>query len=212
MCSVCSFFFFFFFKYLFIWLGWVLSAACGIFVSQPRIEPRLLALGTWSLSHWTMGKSQCGICSALLIACFPGGRDGKESAYNAGDLGSTPGSGRSPGKGMATHSSILAWRIPWRVEPGRLHGVTKSWTWLSDWLTWISCIVSTVRQWQCSVGLHCMWHSAWKVTKCLWLTETQSCLVTSERIFSVLRSWMPWPPSLAVSNSRTPHICLNSID
>ena len=45
-----------------------------------------------------------------------------------------------------------------------------------------------------SVGLHCMWHSAWKVTKCLWLTETQSCLVPSERIFSVLRSWMPWPP------------------
>ena len=27
--------------------------------------------------------------------------------------GVTPGSGRSPGKGMATHSSILAWRIPW---------------------------------------------------------------------------------------------------
>ena len=31
-------------------------------------------------------------------------------------------------KGMATHSSILAWRIPWTEEPG----VTKSWTQLSD--------------------------------------------------------------------------------
>ena len=31
----------------------------------------------------------------------------------AGDPGSIPGSGRSPGEGMATHSSILAWRIPW---------------------------------------------------------------------------------------------------
>ena len=30
---------------------------------------------------------------------FPGGSDGKVSAYNAGDLGSIPGSGRSPGKG-----------------------------------------------------------------------------------------------------------------
>ena len=30
---------------------------------------------------------------------FPGGSDGKASAYNAGDLGSTPGSGRSPGEG-----------------------------------------------------------------------------------------------------------------
>ena len=30
---------------------------------------------------------------------FPGGSDGKESACNAGDLGSVPGSGRSPGEG-----------------------------------------------------------------------------------------------------------------
>ena len=30
---------------------------------------------------------------------FPGGSDGKVSAYNAGDLGSIPGSGRSPGEG-----------------------------------------------------------------------------------------------------------------
>ena len=33
---------------------------------------------------------------------------------------------------MATHSSTLAWRIPWREEPGRLHGVAKSRTRLSD--------------------------------------------------------------------------------
>ena len=35
-------------------------------------------------------------------------------------------------KGMATHSSILAWRIPWTEEPGGLHGVTKSQIQLSD--------------------------------------------------------------------------------
>ena len=35
-------------------------------------------------------------------------------------------------EGMATHSSILAWRIPWTEEPGGLvHRVTKSWTRLS---------------------------------------------------------------------------------
>ena len=39
---------------------------------------------------------------------FPGGSDGKESACSAGDLGLIPGLGRSPGEGMATHSSILA--------------------------------------------------------------------------------------------------------
>ena len=45
-----------------------------------------------------------------------GGSAGKESARNAGDLGSVPGLGRSPGeKGMATQSSILAWRIPGSV-------------------------------------------------------------------------------------------------
>ena len=87
---------------------------------------------------------------------FPHGSAGKESACNAGDLGSTPGLGRSPGEGVhypcqyswaslvaqlvknppatwetsvrslgwedplkmgtATHSSILAWRIPWTVQ------------------------------------------------------------------------------------------------
>ena len=51
---------------------------------------------------------------------FPGGSDSNASAYNAGDLGSIPGLGRSPGEGMVTHSSSLAWRIPWTEEPGRL--------------------------------------------------------------------------------------------
>ena len=46
--------------------------------------------------------------------------DGKSSASNAGDPGLIPELGRSPEKGMATHSSILAWRIPWTEEPDRL--------------------------------------------------------------------------------------------
>ena len=50
----------------------------------------------------------------------PGGSDGKASAYNAGDPGSIPGLGRSPREGMATHSSILAWKIPYTEEPGGL--------------------------------------------------------------------------------------------
>ena len=35
-------------------------------------------------------------------------------------------------EGMATHSSVLAWRISWTEEPGGLHGVAKSQTQLSD--------------------------------------------------------------------------------
>ena len=42
--------------------------------------------------------------------------DSKESACNAGDLGSILGWEEPLEKGMATHSSILAWRIPWTEE------------------------------------------------------------------------------------------------
>ena len=56
----------------------------------------------------------------LVLKGFPGSSAGKESDCNAGDLGSILGSGRSPGEGMATHSSNLAWRIPGTGEPGCL--------------------------------------------------------------------------------------------
>ena len=46
--------------------------------------------------------------------------DSKGSACNTRDPGSTTGLGRSLEKGMAIHSSILAWRIPWTEESGRL--------------------------------------------------------------------------------------------
>ena len=54
---------------------------------------------------------------------FPGVLDDKESACHAGDLGLIPGSGRSLQKGMATHSSILAWEIKWTEEPGGLQSM-----------------------------------------------------------------------------------------
>ena len=44
------------------------------------------------------------------------------------DLGSIPQLGRSLKEGTTTHSSILAWRIPWTEEPVRVHGVSKNWT------------------------------------------------------------------------------------
>jgi len=40
-----------------------------------------------------------------------------------GDLGSIPGLRRSTGEGNSNHSSILAWRIPWKEEPGRLQSM-----------------------------------------------------------------------------------------
>ena len=60
----------------------------------------------------------------------------KSPAANAGDIrdtGSIPGSGRSPGEGMAIHSSVLAWRTPCTEKPGRLqstgsHRVRHDWS------------------------------------------------------------------------------------
>ena len=49
---------------------------------------------------------------------------------NAGNVGLIPGSKGAVEKAMATHSSILAWQIPWTEEPGGLHfmGSQKSQT------------------------------------------------------------------------------------
>ena len=65
---------------------------------------------------------------------FPSGSDGKESAGNAGDLGSIPGSGRSPGEGNGNPLQQSCLENPmdggaWRAT---VHGVTKSRTRLSD--------------------------------------------------------------------------------
>ena len=113
---------------------------------------------------------------------FPGGHFidssvGKESAYNSGDPGSIPGSGRSSGerigyplqyswaslvaqlvknppamretwvrslgwdnpleKGKATHSSILAWRIPWPLQSMGSQGVRHDWATFAFTFMWL---------------------------------------------------------------------------
>ena len=57
---------------------------------------------------------------------FPNGSEVKASASNAGDLGLIPELGNPLEKRKATHSSILAWRIPWTEEPGRLQSMGYS--------------------------------------------------------------------------------------
>ena len=71
---------------------------------------------------------------------FPCGLDSRESTYNAGDLGSIPGSGRSLEEEMATHSSCLARRVPWAEEPGGLQSmglqrVGPEWVSNTLWMT-----------------------------------------------------------------------------
>ena len=66
---------------------------------------------------------------------FPSSSAIKNLPDNAGDIRDMVSiSGKIPGGGNGTHSSILAWRIPWREKPGGLyvvHGVAKCQTQLS---------------------------------------------------------------------------------
>ena len=65
---------------------------------------------------------------------FPGGSDGKASVYNAGDLGSIPGLGRSPGEGNGNPLQDYCLENPMnrRAWQSTVHGVAKSRTRLSD--------------------------------------------------------------------------------
>ena len=68
-------------------------------------------------AHWV---KQLKLYSTFTKEGFPGGSDGKESVCNAGDLVRSLGLEDPLEKELATHSSILAWRIPWTEKPGRL--------------------------------------------------------------------------------------------
>ena len=90
---------------------------------------------------WVVGSlcssaqdAQCGLVSPFPPLGFPGGSDGKASAWNAGDPGSIPGSGRSPGEGNGNPLQYSCLENP--TDRGAwwatIHGVAKSQTRLSD--------------------------------------------------------------------------------
>ena len=62
----------------------------------------------------------CFLLPEIAPGGLPWGSVSEEATCSAGDVGSIPGSGRSLEEEMVTHSSILAWRIPWTEEPGGL--------------------------------------------------------------------------------------------
>ena len=83
---------------------------------------------------------------------FPDSSDGKASAYNAGDLDSIPGSGRSPGErnGNPLQYSCLENPMGRGAWGATVRGVTKSRTWLSDFTFHfhiVPCLVLTVASW-----------------------------------------------------------------
>ena len=70
----------------------------------------------------------------IYVCDFPGGSEGNASAYNVEDLGSIPGSGRSPGEGNGGPRQCSCLENP--MDAGAwwatVYGVAKSWTRLSD--------------------------------------------------------------------------------
>ena len=65
----------------------------------------------------------CNPSDLYVCIYFPGGSDSKASTYNAGDPVQSLGQEDLLEKKMATQSSILAWRIPWTKEHGRLQSM-----------------------------------------------------------------------------------------
>ena len=112
-------------------LEWVAIPSPGDLLN-PGIEPRSLTLPADSLSS-KPAKSPLTY-SSYYHKGFPGGSGVKASAHNAGDLGSIPGSGRSPGDGNGNPLQYSCLENP--MDGGAwwatVHGVTKSWTRLSN--------------------------------------------------------------------------------
>ena len=81
---------------------------------------------------------------------FPGGSDSKESACNAGNLGSIPGLGRSPGEGNGNPLQYSCLENPKdrRAWQATVPGVEKSWTQLSDFTFTFLCPQILTITWQ----------------------------------------------------------------
>ena len=88
------------------------------------------------MCHWVFPKNKnfFFINHSMIIKGFPGDSDGEESTCNAGDLGSLPGLGRSPGGGHGNPLQYSCLENP--MDRGAwwatFHGVSKSWTQLNN--------------------------------------------------------------------------------
>ena len=81
------------------------------------------------ITAWHAAHQRSSLLCTATFRGFPGGSEGKESAWKADDLSLIPGSGRSPGGG---HGNPLQDSGLQNSMDCTVHGVTKSRTWLSD--------------------------------------------------------------------------------
>ena len=113
--------------------GWALSLLCFPWGPQPKVRVYL-----------SFGSSFRAALAQMV----------KNPPASAGDLGSTLGQEDPLEKEMATHSGILAWRIPWTEEPGRLQSagsqrVRRDWATNTSLPSFYTCLVkgAQIREW-----------------------------------------------------------------
>ena len=131
-----------------------------------------------------------------------------DNAADLRDTGSITGLGRSPGGGMAPHSTILALRIPWTEEPGRLqfmglqrvrhnrsdlaHTHALSWSQLQP-----PFLGEVLNSYSLVCSVRCMCVCALCAARLLWKTE-----ISRQEYWSRL----PFPPPADLPHPRTEHV------
>ena len=168
------------------------------------ITPYVSVLITWCFDYYRfVVLSEVG-----MILGLPRCTVVKNLPANAGDtrdVGLIPGSGRSPrlGNDNPLQYSCLEnsmGRGAWRAK---VHGVTKSWTWLSNWTDWL--IVQTEAE-----GRDQLISNGWVIMSSypvysLWLILSDECLVTDFQSLSVSNSPQEH------NSTHTPGVCLHTI-
>ena len=114
------------------------NMTCGQSSVLVTLSPKFTGAGDSWRSFYFALTSPCLFTSTRIYGGL-GGPAGKESACNAGDLGSVPGLGRSPGEG---HGNPLQCSGLENSMDCIVHGVTKSRTWLTDFSLSLSEYVS----------------------------------------------------------------------
>ena len=96
-------------------------------ISKDKYCTAPLICGIWKIWQTSEYKTQRSHGRRSLVGCDPWGRKESDTTERLHFYSSLS----CIGEGNGTHSSVLAWRIPWTEKPGRLQSMgSQSWTWL----------------------------------------------------------------------------------